>query len=142
MRHQWLACLLLGLVGLTSPGQAQQIFDVLPPPSAGTFSSTVIFPDSSQFSSTGLTLSAGSTVQLPDLSLWSSGGLSLAQASSVRFPDTSTWTATQLRFSSIVTVRGPDGSVWSQAGLVMASAKPVYLASGDTTAPSLSFADQ
>ncbi len=142
MRRLTLLYLLSGVLLAYLPAWGQQVFDVLPPPSSGTFSGPVIFSDSSTFSSTGLEFSSGSEIRFPDRAAWTSGGPTFAAASTLTFPDLSTWTATQLRFAGTLSIQGPDTSVWNQSGLQMAVGRQLYVDGGSNTAPGLAFRQQ
>lgn len=131
----------LALMAVTAWGQ-QSVFDFASPSPGGTFTATVVLPDGSQVTSSGVHIAPGSVLTAPDTATWNTSGLVFPVTGSLTFPDRSLLNSAGLALSATSTLRGPDSSSWNSGGVTMAAGKQFSLANGTSAAPALSFSSQ
>lgn len=122
-------CLVLGL---SSPGQAQTVFDPLGNQFLvnSQFGGVTSMPDGSTWGVTGAGLSPSSLFNFQDGSAWTSAGLAASPTSQIRFGDGSIWNRYGVLLAETSTVRLPDGSLWTPIGLQVNPARSIRLGDG------------
>lgn len=121
------------LLGLSAPGQAQQVFDPINSFLTNAhFGGVTSLPDGSTWGQTGAGLAPSSFFNFQDGSAWSSSGLAMSPLSQARFSDGSIWNRYGVLFADVTTVRLPDGSLWTPIGLQVNPAHSIRLGDGTT----------
>lgn len=139
MQRQTLVLCAWLCLGLASLVYGQSVFEIAP---NGNFLTPATMPDGSAWSSSGLSVPAGSQVTTPDRAVWTSAGLTFPAGATLRLPDQAGWTASGLTFPAPTSLRLPDNSLWNSGGLSMGTGKSLYADAGNNTSPGFAFTQQ